>query len=77
MTQRITPLSCQKIERKLLRLGFKFTYSNGAVRFYEREKDGTISIVSIHWHHGDKSADIVRDEIFKNGNISRKEWLSV
>jgi len=74
MSERLTPLSCSKIEKKLLKLGFKHDRTDDAIRFYSRIVGGKYFLVQVHFHPGDKGIEVVRS-ILRTGGIDRSDWI--
>lgn len=74
MAARLTPLSCKKIEKKLLKLGFILDDVDGSKRFFKKKENGHDFVVQVHFHPGDKSVEIISG-ILRNGNISRNDWI--
>lgn len=74
---RLIPLTCKRIEQKLVRLGFLLDHTDASsICYYTKVLDREELVVQVHRHPGDKGIDVIKN-ILRNGNISREEWLKV
>ncbi len=73
---RLTPLSCKKIEAKLVKLGFSLDYMDGNICYYVKNAiNGEELVVQVHRHPVERGVPVIQN-ILRVGKITREEWIN-